>query len=195
MTEVEGEGAYKVPHHQGPLRKVRLFVKMVENDGHWMEQVNYQKTNDRTIINKALAKAIPYSQSILHGQRPEEPFGQKKEQIESQYKHYVPRNFVPDRFSELPETGASGSLKRKVAHMITLGVALPAGADESDDGRWHAAIHQDALMALLQPSIEAKVKKLKASEMRPIVADMAAQFPKLKENAVQRQIKSILGKQ
>ena len=50
-------------------------------------------------------------------------------------------------------------------------------------------------MALLQPSIEAKVKKLKASEMRPIVANMAIRFPKLKENAVQRQIKIILGKQ
>ena len=66
MTEVEGEGAYNVPHHQGPLRKVRLFVKMLEDDGHWMEQVNYQETNGRTIINKALAKAIPYSQSIYN---------------------------------------------------------------------------------------------------------------------------------
>ena len=59
------------------------------------------------------------------------------------------------------------------------------------EGAYKLPHHQDALMALLQPSIEAKVTKLKASEMRPIVANMAIQLPKLKENAVQRQINII----
>ena len=113
-----GIGAGRTSHAGNPqlfppnvkqLRKVRLFKRLHQTDGTWIEQSSYQKTQEVSAFCAAISKAVPYNQSRIPGQCEKPYWGQRAQNIIDQYAKYVPPQFVEDEFS-LSTSGCSGRL-------------------------------------------------------------------------------------
>ena len=99
------------------VRDVRLFKRMHNTDGVWLEQSKYQKTLDVSEFCAAVQKAVVYTASSIPGQSAKPYWGAREQNIIDQYKKYVPPQFVEDQY-RIGETGASGRLNARLVEYI-----------------------------------------------------------------------------
>ena len=118
------------PPNVKQLRKVRLFKRLHQTDGIWIEQSSYQKSQDLSVFCVAVSKAIPYKESTIPGQCQKPYWGQRQQNIIDQYAKYVPAQFVEDEFN-LSTSGCSSRLTAAAMEFIhpqTLVVAASEAA-------------------------------------------------------------------
>jgi hypothetical protein len=88
-----------------------------ESTPFYVEQTGYQKTMDLAIFNAALKNITPYADSPRAASMRKDPWGQKGEHIDLQYRKFVPVQDVPDQYS-LESTGQSGKLSQSVIDVM-----------------------------------------------------------------------------
>ena len=111
------------------LRHVRLFKKIRESDGFYVEQVGYHKVHSVNAFCDAMKKAVPYNASTIPGQCGKAYWGARAQQIVEQYSKYVPPMYVPDKF-HISTTGCSGKVKEAVQQLTLSNFFRPLAAVE-----------------------------------------------------------------